>query len=435
MRVLFVYPNLARSVQEHIGLAYLSGTLRHEGIETHLWDNTFETVEDLDRKVAELRPSHVCFTALSADYLHAVSLARRIRSRTDAPIIVGGPHATFLPHVVIAESSFDVVVRGDGEQTLLHYLRTGDPKTKGAWVKDRKEAVIFTNPLGSLAEIDSLPWPDHGMFAGHFKKRVTWTDTKGSNYGCFITSRGCPYRCSYCSNPRRQELYRQSGLGSYLRLRSVDAVVAEVKHFAEIFNFGFIYFQDETLSADRERTVELCRRYKREIGLPWHAQTRPDTLTRDLLGEMAESGCELLMMGIESGSQRIREEIYNRRISRETLLDAFRWAREAGIRTSAFCMCGAPTETKEEVRETIALARASGADMGKMTIFTAFPGTALWDFCRENDFYIRERFPENYYVDSNVEHDVLTIEELRALRKEFVEAMGGYTGAVKAGEY
>ena len=126
MKVLFVYTNVEKSIQEPLGLAYLSGMLKHHGIETFLWDNTFETKEDLKLKLEEINPDFVAFSCLSSDYDYMSELAQFVKSIKNVPIIVGGHHVTFKPEDVIANPFIDVIIRGEGEETLLDYVQNQD---------------------------------------------------------------------------------------------------------------------------------------------------------------------------------------------------------------------------------------------------------------------------------------------------------------------
>ncbi|MBS3140758.1 B12-binding domain-containing radical SAM protein [Candidatus Woesearchaeota archaeon] len=431
MKVLFVYTNVEKSIQEPLGLAYLSGMLKHHGIETFLWDNTFETKEDLKLKLEEINPDFVAFSCLSSDYDYMSELAQFVKSIKNVPIIVGGHHVTFKPEDVIANPFIDVIIRGEGEETLLDYVQNQDVKTLGTWVK--RDNVVYMNPMRQLPDVNKLPWPDHSMFEKHFEKKVVWVkDAPVEKYGIFITSRGCPFNCFYCSNKRMQDLYHGQ---KFTRYRDIQDVMNELKFFIKKYNFSHVYFQDETLTTNKERIYEFCEIYKKEIGLPWHAEARVDTVDYDLLKTMADAGCEVLMMGIESGSERIRKELLGRHMSDEMIINAFQDARKVGIKASSFNICGIPTETKEDILKTIELNKKCNPAMGKMTIFNVLPGTPLEDYCNKNGYYIRRKFPTNYYVDSNIKHETFTLKELMEFRKMFVEAMGGYSGATKEGEF
>ena len=432
MKVLFVYPNIYKSIHENLALESLSAILKQNEIEVFLWDNTFEEIDILKYKVKHIDPDFICFTALSPDFNYAIELAGIIKSISNIPIIIGGPHVTFLPHEAIYQNCFDVVIRGEGDEVLLEYLLTENKYTLGTWVK--YGSTVYTNGLAPLPDVKKLPWVDHGLFQKHFKRQVTWSSLEKSNYGIFMTARGCPFHCSYCYSKGMQNLYKGQ---SYTRYRDIDDVIAEVKHTVETYNIKSLYFIDETLTTNKQRILELCIKYKKEIGLPWHCETRPNTVDQEVFDAMADSGCTVVMMGIESGSSRVRNLILNRKMSRGIIINAFKMAKKAGIKTSAFNICGSPTETKEEIRETIKLNQECQVDMGKMTIFTAFPGSELWNYCKQRGYYLRSNYPTNYYIDSNLQHDTLTLKELMKLRKEFINSIGGYTGSQNKnnGEY
>ena len=429
MNVLFIYPNISKTFQTCMGIAYLSSYLKKENIHTFLWDNTFDEMHTLRSQINNIKPDFICFTALSPDYQLAVQIAHYIKSITNVPIIIGGPHATFLPLEILNESCFDVVIRGEGEETLLDYIIHQNEKTPGTYVKC--DGVIHINPMRRLPDVNTLPWPDHELFEKHFNRQATW-DNQAGNYAVFLTARGCPFKCSYCYSKGMQDLHKGQ---SYTRYRNIDNVIAEVRYTVDRFNLKSLYFIDETLTTNKARILELCEKYKKEINIPWHCETRPNTVDQEMLNAMADAGCQVVMMGIESGSDRIRNGLYNRNLSEKQIINAFHMAKKAGIKTSAFNICGAPTETREEILSTIELNKKCNVDIGKMTIFTVFPGCKLADYCKKNGFFIRDQYPTNYYIDSNLKHDVLSLEELMELRKLYVDSIGGYTGSSKKGEY
>lgn len=184
-----------------------------------------------------------------------------------------------------------------------------------------------------------------------------------------------------------------------------------------------VWFTDETFTINKKRTIELCKKYKDRVGIPFSIETRPDTVNEEVLVALKEAGCETIRMGIESGVDRIRNGLYKRNMSRKKILDAFHIANRLGINTSSFNICGAPTETAEDVRETISLNMECNVQSGKMTLLSVFPGTPLESYCIENGYRIRKEYPTNYYIDSNLEDKVLSIDQLIELQNEFNEAL------------
>jgi radical SAM superfamily enzyme YgiQ (UPF0313 family) len=405
-----------------MGMAYISGYLKRKGIETYLWDNTFDTFKDLAAKVCDIQPDFVCFGALSPDYEYACELAEIVRKLTDAPLIIGGAHATFATAEIMADGVFDVAIRGDGEYSLYNYIITRDPHSPGVWV--RYNNVIYMNPMGTIPDIKYLPWPDHEMFKRHSKKVMAW-DKSYKNVAMFITARGCPFKCTYCGCNNLHKLYDGQKV---TRFRDIDDVIKEIKSVTSKYNNDLVWLTDETFTVSKERIFEFCEKYK-SINIPFAIETRADTVNEPILKALKDAGCVLLCMGIESGVDRIRNDLYKKNVSRERLIEAFRTAKKVGLTTSSFNICGAPTETADDIRETIKLNKECGVDMGKMTIFNAFPGSELTEWCKNKGYYIRKNYPENYYVDSNIRHDKLSIDELIELRKEFVNSLGGFTGS------
>ena len=429
MKILLIYPNISKSLQEPMGLSYISAVLKRDGHEVFLWDYTFDKIDDLETLIIKNNFNYVCITALSSEFSFAVKLAELIKSLRGVPIIIGGPHVTFMPHEAILKDCFDVAVIGEGEDAIVEYVKSESRYIAGTWVKDYN--TIYMNKNNSPSDITKLPWPDHAMFKRHLKRNVTWSGRE-ENYGTFMTARGCPFKCAYCYAKGMQDLYKGY---TYTRYREIEDVIAEIKYSVEKFNLKSLYFIDETLTTNKQRILQLCELYKEEIGLPWHCETRPNTVDEEVLQAMKDAGCEVVMMGLEASSNRVRNDIYNRNLSKEQIVTAFKLAKKVGLKTSSFNIAGGPTETKEEIRETIQLNKECEADIGKMTLFSVFPGSELWNYCKSNGYYIRDNYPTNYYTDSNLHHDTLSIKQLMELRKEFVDSLDGYTGSKIEGEY
>ena len=403
MKVLLIYPNVAKTLQIPMGLAYISSYLKDNGIDVFLWDGTFETVDFLKIQVKSIEPDVICFSALSPDYAFVEQLAMELKFMTNVPFVIGGYHVTFTPPNI---SVFDSVIIGEAEYALLDYLQ------------GKSLTTVIT---GKLADVNALPWPDHVMFHRHFDKQLNWESAEHKTSGVFLTARGCPFRCTYCSCDAMAKLYDER----ITRFRDVDDIINEVSSITSMYDMDMVWFTDETFTVDKKRTIELCAKYRDSISVPFSVETRPDTVNEEVLVALKEAGCTTIRMGIESGVDRIRNGMYKRNMSREKILKAFHTAKKVGLNTTSYNIIGAPTETAEDIRATIALNVECGVQSGKMTLLSVFPGTRMWDYCKENGYEIREEYPENYYIDSNITHESLTVPELIGLRKEFNVATNG----------
>ena len=400
MKVLLIYPNVAKTLQIPMGLAYISSYLKEKSIEVDLWDGTFDSEEDLINMVCGSKFDVICFSALSPDYNYVVDLAQNLYGYTDALFVIGGYHATFCAEEVYRSGLFDSVIIGEAEYALYEYL-----------IGNNRDPFI----KGQLTDVNDLPWPDHDMFKRHFVKQLGWESKEHNITGVFLTARGCPFKCTYCSCEALSNLYNKK----ITRFRNLNDLMHEIICTTEKFNMDNIWFTDETFTISKKRILKFCELYKKDMNIPFSIETRPDTVDEEVLTALKEAGCTTIRMGIESGVDRIRNDLYKRNMSRETIINAFHTAKSVGLKTSSFNICGAPTESIEDIRETIELNLECWVDSAKMTLLSVFPGTKMWDYCKENGYEIRKEYPENYYIDSNFKHDTLTIPQLIELRNEF----------------
>ena len=186
-----------------------------------------------------------------------------------------------------------------------------------------------------------------------------------------LTSRGCPYRCVYCSKVS----------GNLYRHHSIDRIIKEMNILIDKYNAKEIIFRDDTFTIDKKHIEDLCQEIiKRGLNkkIKWTCMTRVPLVTEDLLKLMKKAGCWSRHYGVESGSQRLLDLI-QKDITIKQVKDAFKWTRKAGIEIKAFFMLGLPTETKEESLQTIKFTKDSKPDWIQVTITVPYPGTKLYE--------------------------------------------------------
>ena len=235
---------------------------------------------------------------------------------------------------------------------------------KGIWYKEKGKAEQ-AGPADPPADLDRLPFPCRELTP----YRNFYSLAGDTCATTMITSRGCPYRCTYC--------IRSRFLGVY-RARSAASVTAEIRHCLGL-GIGEFYFWDDTFTLDRERTMEICDRIIDEkLDIRWSVMTRVDRVDRGLMQRMREAGCTRIRFGNESGSQAILDTL-KKGITPEQIREAFRGAAEAGVAANSYFMIGSPGETKKQVRETLKLAKELNASFTNFSIVTLYPGTELYE--------------------------------------------------------
>jgi len=374
MRIAFVHS----FPQEYHGIMYLSAVLKAEGHECEVFVTALE--KNILAELSRFRPDVAGFSCTTGEHVGMSKLASRVKKDCGAVTVFGGAHPTVCPEVV-ERDGVDAVCIGEGEDALRELVSTlarkGDiTGIRNLWVK--RGGSIVKNELRPLREnLESLPRPDWALYYKYQFLRAKTTKT-------FIGSRGCPFRCTFCTDPYFRSLYR--GRGAYLRMRNPRSFAAEIREQKETLRFKTVTFDDEVFVWNREWLREFLPLYRREVGLPFFCGVRADTLTREIVAEMRESGCYGMSFGIESGSEFIRNEIGKKGITNEQILTAARWVKENGIilrTTNMFCM---PGETPERAWETVRLNVACGVDPPFAYIYQPLPKTEMYEYARRNGF-------------------------------------------------
>ncbi|WEU40306.1 MAG: B12-binding domain-containing radical SAM protein [Candidatus Odinarchaeum yellowstonii] len=388
MRVCLVNPVVhefgqaydSRAAGPPLGVLYLAGVLAREGVEVEVVDQAGEWLSDaaLIDRVKRCDPDVVGFSTLTANGAVAARQAFMLKNwNPNLKIVFGGYHATINGHRVLGKYPFiDYVIRGEGEYSLPVLV---EALQKGGGVSEIREVpgiiyrengvIKYGAEERGVRNLDELPFPDRRLILDNDYGYIS--GTKMPKFTFILTSRGCPYNCTYCScaafTKRR------------INLRSVGNVLDELE---EIESLGYrnVLFTDDNFTVNRRRVIEICKGIrKRKIDLNWIAEGRVDSAHFDMLKAMADAGCKIIYYGVESGNQRILD--YYRKGTRvEQAVDAVEKARRAGIDIiTATFIVGAPGETLREVVDTLKFAQKLDIDFPQFNILAAIPGAKIYD--------------------------------------------------------
>lgn len=379
MRIAFVHG----FPQEYHGIMYLAAVLKAEGHECEVFVTSLE--KDILGALARFKPRIAGFSCTTGEHLSMARLAARVKRDLGAMTVFGGAHPTVCPEIVEHEG-VDAVCVGEGEDALRELVealeRNGEiAGIRNLWVK--RGGAVVKNELRPLREdLESLPRPDWSLYRKYRFLREKTTKT-------FIGSRGCPFRCTFCTDPYFQALYR--GKGKYLRMRDPRSFAAEIREQREILRFATVTFDDEVFVWNKEWLCEFLPLYRREVGLPFFCGVRADTLNEEIVGELRDAGCYGMSFGIESGNEFIRNEIGKKGITNDQILAAAGWVKGRGIAlrtTNMFCM---PGETPERAWETVRLNIACRVDHPFAYIYQPLPKTGMCEYAKAHG-YLEEGF-------------------------------------------
>ena len=367
-------------------LAYDHRYFERTAVSLPLLARLLDERDSLSERVAEWAPDLVCFSVLTNAYQWSLDMAARMKRLTNAPVLFGGVHVVSVPEVVIGENCVDMVCVGEGEGPLLELLEQLEnyPRVEvpGIWVKG-DGAVRKGEPPALVSDLDSLPLPDKDLFY----YQLPWLS---AGY-LVITSRGCPYACTFCGNDVLRRAYR--GRGRYVRRRSVEGVLDEMLNARSRYNPERFNILDDCFTADKAWLEEFCRRYRREVRLPFVALSHPRLIDGEVAGLLSGAGCFQLLLGLQSSSERTRREVLNRR---ETNLQIQKAAELCHIHNLSFSIdhifC-IPGEGVEEYRHALGFYNSLRPSAVNTYWLIYFPRTRIVDTALEAGILSREDLP------------------------------------------
>jgi len=391
MRVSLVYPGIGGKGFDSIGQGMDSGWISHglailascaaqAGHEVNLIDlRALRSWDHFRATLAERHPDVMAVTMMSVDYnpgMQCLEIAREV----DPGIVtmVGGPHPTIMPDELAGCPHVDHVFLGEGEETFPDALNR----------LQRGESLPHIIP-GTHPDLDTVPYADHNLFPEEWRRQgypvtspeAPFVEELPPPFVTVIAGRGCKYNCSYCQ-PAERRIF-----GRKVRRRSVANTMGELRELRDRYHFNSFMFHDDCLTEDRPWVEAFCQAYIAEgFTQPFFCQSRADIIVKneDMVALMAKAGLRGYFIGFESGSDRVLRFI-RKGTKRWQNIEAARICRRYGISVWANYMLGIPTETKEEVLQTISMLKEIDPDYYSPAFYTPHPGSDLYDYCIEHD--------------------------------------------------
>ncbi len=366
-----------------LGITYLGTILKNNGFSVHLLDATAKNWdnEKVLQWVKLIQPDVIGFGVLTSSFLPTMDLVKDIKQwNPSVKVVLGNYFATIEGENILRKYGdiVDFCVRGEGETTLLELCRWLEKNSdknpvdiKGITFQDRNHKIIATPDRPLEMNLDKIPFPDRTLVKYHYTLNINGLVVPNSNFTCMVSSRGCPYNCSYCSCSRFAK--------QHWRPRSPKNVVEELAQLVEQ-GYTDVNFVDDNFTLRADRVIEICKRIKQEkIDINWHVDGRTDQASPEMFYWMHKAGCRMIWLGFESVNQRILN-IYNKKTKASQFVQTIKNIRKGGIDlVVGVFMVGGPTETLDEIKRTLYFATHADLDLPIIFHTKIYSGVKLWD--------------------------------------------------------
>ena len=403
VEVLLISPPFKGLLREPVGLYYLASVLNANRISANIIDFNIElpTRSGFHKYIKNIAPKIIGITSYTFNFSVADEIIKEIK-KFDSRIItvMGGVHASALPEDILKDNpALEFIVVGEGEYTFLELCRKildGEDveNIKGIALRVGKKIVV-NPPRELIMDLDSLPVPDRELL--HFQKYPV---------AAVQTSRGCPYDCIGCNINR---FY-----GKKIRLRNPKKVVDECAILVKKYKREKIFFFGDNFTFKSDWVEVFCDEIlRRGLKFIWGCETRIDNVSLQLLRRMRRAGCIEIQYGIEYGDEAILRTL-GKDISIESIINAVKWAKEAGMLVGAFFIFNVPGEDRNTIEKTFQLIKRIQPVSIEINLLTPYPGTSIWeDPDRFNMRIIETNF--DYYTTKK-----FVMENKKFKRDEFV---------------
>lgn len=457
-RILLVCPNIPGMLVLPIAIGLFTTILKKAGFEVDLFDATLYEAEEsvspekrveylqarkfsykkdlgiklkpnlignFQAKVNSFQPNLLVFSVVEDAFRQTLSLLEAIKEK-NIPHIIGGIFTTAAPEQAIAYPQIKMIGLGEGEETVLQLaqkMREGlnYDDIPNTWLK-KDDGTIIKNPIGPLIDINQV-LPDYGLF-----KKARFYRPMGGKILKTIpleTARGCPYMCTFCSSPLWNKFYQKNCQAIFLRRKSVDRLIEEIRYLVREYSPELFYIVDDTfLARPEEELKEFAQKYQ-EFRIPFWMNTRPETITQEKMDLLKEMNCYRMSIGIECGNEEFRKNKLNRYISNKELIERMEILRKSGLIFSINDIIGFPDDTRELVFDTIELNRQiSGYDTLTVSIFVPYHGTELREVAIQKGYLDPDNISTHTTSSSLLHMSHFSPEEINGLTRALTMYVG-----------
>jgi len=359
-----------------LGIAFLSSYVKNFGFDIKLLDLTLTSLDEATEVLCNF--DIVGFSVFITNYNTVIALSRKIKIiKNNIIIIIGGPHPTLFP-LDFQESEVDFIVSGEGElpfKEILTALLNDRPVSHmpGLGYRNEKKMLMLDGKAPYIDDLDMIGPPDLRKY--DLKRYYPALHVQGKKVIHTVTSRGCPYQCSFCA--------AAAIMGRHIRFRKTPSIINELISYKDL-GYDSIIFSDDTFTVNKERIIELCKAMiKHKLNFKWMCYARTDNCTdKDMLNIMREAGCYLIHFGCESANDKTLK-LLNKGLTNEINAKAINIVSGANIFASSGFMVGLPGETIGDIMNTINFVKQSNLTFAVFPIFEPFKGTAIYEVAKK----------------------------------------------------
>ena len=356
--------------------------------------------ENVKKRMDEIQPDVIAYSLRTGYHRYYIDLNLKLKKKYKFISIFGGPHVTFYPNV-INEEGVDTICHGEADEAFAEFVdvleQGGDiNKVKNFWIKT--PAGIIKNEKRPLNQnLDSIPFPDRKMFNDYEEVRIAKVHS-------FIASRGCPFKCTYCFNDGMSKSYEGQ---KYVRRRSVDNVIEELKIVKEKYDLKIAIFEDDTFNLSRKWLKEFCEKFSKLNLKLLPIGVRAELIDEEQVQWLKKANCVSLIFGLESGNEKVRREVLFRNITDKKMIECGRLLRKYGIGFATENILAIPTSTLDDDIETLALNLKCKPLYGGAKLMQPYPGTMIYNIAVRMGLFKEKNFDvlTDFTASSNLKMD------------------------------